>query len=113
MIDALEIPVSLDVPLYTQRVTLDGKEFLMRFDWNARDSRWRFDLGTIDEVWLACGVKIVCNVPLLRKFTSEAMPSGILIAVDFSPQGGESPVFADLGRRVKLMYYPVGSISLP
>ena len=110
-IDPVEIPIALDTPLYTERVILDGREYLLRFDWNEREKRWRLDIGNIQEEWLAVGIKIVADFPLLRRFRSEAMPPGQLIAKDFSPQGGESPAFLDLGRRVRLIYYPVGSLD--
>jgi hypothetical protein len=107
----LEIPIALDTPLYTERVVLDGREYLFRFDWNGRESRWRFDIGTVEEVWLARGIKVLCGFPLLRRFTAETFPAGDLIAVDFSPdiETGEAPTFYELGRRVRLFYFPVDS----
>lgn len=108
--DPLEIPIALDTPLYTERVTLDGREYLFRFDWNGRENRWYFSIGTVQpEAWLARGIKIVAEFPLTRRFTSEAMPPGSIIAHDFSNQKGEPPAFQDLGRRVRLFYYPKGT----
>lgn len=102
----LEIPIAVDVPLYTERVTLDGKEYLLRFDWNGREGRWYLDIGTVSEVWILRGLKLVANWPLLRKSVDPRKPPGSLMAVDFSDSGGEPPDFYDLGRRVKLLYFP-------
>lgn len=103
--DPLEIPVSVDVPLYQIRTTLDGSEYLFRFDWNGREGRWYFSLADINESWIVTGVKIVCNWPLLRRVTDKRRPPGELMATDFTSTG-EPPGFVDLGRRVKLLYFP-------
>lgn len=105
--DPVEIPVSLDIPLYTERVTLDGKEYLFRFDWNGREGRWYLDIGDIDENWIVTGIKIIANWPLLRRLVDPRKPPGDLLAVDYSALGGEPPALTDLGRRVKLIYFPV------
>lgn len=101
----VEIPVSKDVPNYTQRVTLDGREYLLGFDWNDREQRWYLSISTVDETPLAMGIKVIANWPLLRKFTDDRLPPGVLMAADLSPEGGEPPGFSDLGRRVKLHYF--------
>lgn len=107
--DPVEVPVSLDVPLYTERVTLDGQEYLFRFNWNGREGRWYLDLGDVSENWIVVGIKIVCNWPLFRRQVDSRMPPGVLLAVDYSNLGGEPPSLPDLGRRVKLIYFPVTS----
>lgn len=109
MIDPIEIPTPVDVPLYTFRVTLDGVEYLFKLDWNDRENRWYLGLYTADEIPLAVGIKVVANWPLLRRFTGTNMPPGILIAADMSAERGESPEYADLGTRVKLLYHPVNA----
>lgn len=102
----IEIPVATDTPLYTERVTLDGVEYLFKFDWNDRENRWYLSLFAVDETPLAAGIKVVANWPLLRRFTGENMPPGVLVAVDLSAERGESPTYTELGIRVKLLYYP-------
>ena len=109
MTDPIEIPLSSDTPLYTIRVTLDGQEYIFKFDWNERENRWYFSLFTIDEKPLATGIKLVANWPLLRRFTSGDMPPGILIAGDFSPLQGEAPTYAELGVRVRFLYFPANA----
>lgn len=106
MADPIEIPVAFDTPLYTERVTLDGKEYLFKFDWNDRENRWYMGLFSVTGDPLATGIKVVANWPLLRKLAGDTVPPGVLIATDLSPQDGESPTYAELGTRVKLLYYP-------
>lgn len=103
----LEIPVSVDTPLYTQRTTLDGREYILAFDWNGRENRWYLSILDVSGEPLANGIKLVANWPLLRRFTDPRLPTGVLMAIDYSPSSGEPPAFGDLGRRVKLSYYPV------
>jgi hypothetical protein len=104
--DPIEIPVAFDTPLYTERVTLDGVEYLLKFDWNDRENRWYLGLFSVTGSPLATGIKIVANWPLLRKIRGENMPPGVLSAVDLSPLNGESPTYSELGARVKLVYRP-------
>lgn len=106
MADPIEIPVALDTPLYVERTTLDGREFQLRFDYNGREDRWYLDIITVDGQNLAMGIKLVANWPLLRRFTDPRLPQGNLMAIDFSPLQGQSPGFADMGRRVLLTYFP-------
>lgn len=108
MADPIEIPVALDTPLYTQRTTLDGREYQLRFDYNGREDRWYLDILTVDGQKLVTGIKLIGNWPLLRRFTDPRLPPGNLVAVDFSPLEGEPPGFAELGRRVLLTYFPKG-----
>lgn len=109
MNDPIEIPVATDTPLYSERVTLDGSEYIFAFDWNDREGRWYLSISTVDGLPLALGIKLVANWPLLRRFTDSRLPPGHLIAADISSQAGESPAYAELGARVKLMYFPVTS----
>lgn len=106
MMKPVEVPVQIDTPLYVERVTLDGKDYLLRFDWSGRENRWFLDLGTVDEIWLRKGVKIIANWPLFRTLIDARKPPGQLFAIDLSAPTGDPPEFADLGRRVKLFYFP-------
>ncbi len=104
--DPIEVPLAFDTPLYTIRVTLDGVEYILKFDWNDRENRWYMGFFSIDEDPLAVGIKVVANWPLLRRFTDDRLPPGELFATDLSPMLGESPTYSELGTRVRLMYYP-------
>lgn len=102
----IEIPVAVDTPLYTERVTLDGQEYVLKLDWNDRENRWYLSIYAIDLTPLATGIKVVANWPLLRRFTNAGIPPGVLVATDLSPMGGESPTYSELGARVRLTYFP-------
>lgn len=106
LLDAIEIPVSLDTPLYTERVILDGREYVLRFDWNGREGRWYLGLETAEGSPLYRGIKIVADWPLFRRLVSPEAPIGMIVARDITGRG-EAPGFGDLGRRVKLYYYPI------
>jgi hypothetical protein len=106
MNEPIEIPIPSDVPLFSERITLRGVEYLFQFDWNDRAQRWSLSIFTVDEQPLATGIRIVANWPLLRRFTDPRLPRGTLIAADLSPSQGESPTYLDLGTRVRLMFIP-------
>lgn len=106
MSDPIEIPVFADTPLYRFRVTLDGQDYIFRFDWNARADRWYLDIGTINEEWIVRGIKLIADWPLLRRVSDSRRPPGNLMAIDLSPLNGEPPVLSDFGMRVKLIYIP-------
>jgi hypothetical protein len=108
MADPVEIPVALDTPLYTQRVTLDGREYQLRFDFAEREDRWYLSILDVTGNMLASGIKLVGDWPLVRTHLNPALPQGLLIAADFSPLEGAPPGFSDLGRRVLLVYIPKG-----
>jgi hypothetical protein len=106
--DPLEIPLALDTPLYEQRVTLDGIPFLFLVDYNGREDRWYLSLFTQDRVPLASGIKLVANQFILRRHRGrEGFPPGDLMTADYSDQRGASPGFQELGRRVRLLYFPL------
>lgn len=102
----IEIPLPLDTPLFTMRTTLDGTEYLFELDYCEREFRWYLSIFDTSGNALATGVKLIADWPLLHQYVNPALPKGILMSVDDSPQGGEPPDFQALGRRVKLYYYP-------
>lgn len=106
MSEPLEIVLFPGEPLYSMRVVLDGKEYVLRFDWNGRESRWYFSIGFLDGSWLRTGIKFIANWPFLRNLADTRKPPGLLIAIDLSPSNGEPPGLLDIGERVKLFYYP-------
>ena len=59
------------------RVVLDGKEYLIRFTYNATGDYWTFGLYEIDETPLVLGVKIVPNFPLTYFYSKKTLPNGV------------------------------------
>lgn len=112
MSEPIEIPLANAVPLWVQRTTLDEREYLFRFDWNGRENRWAMSLSTITGDEVCRGIKLVANWSILRRFRwNPVCPQGLLVAQDFSPQGGEPPGFYDLGKRVRLVYFPPDQVE--
>lgn len=99
-------------PFYTMTTVLDGTDYLFEFRHNQREDCWYFSISLTDGTLLVAGVKVVCDRPLLRRFTNVRLPPGILLAfantTDKSP-----PKLADLGqdRRVTLIYYAKAEVD--
>lgn len=104
-----EIPVQLDNPNYEQRTRLGGKDFLLRFRYQARDCRWYLRIMDADGVSILGDTRIVANIPLLFLVTDTRRPVGEIVCFDM-PSIGETeetardPGLSDLGRRHKLFY---------
>lgn len=104
------IPLFAEVPLYTERVALDGVEYIFRFDWNNREQRWYMGIKDTDEAPLVSGVKLVSETPLTftQKYVA-GLPQGEFLLLDFET-GGVPPGFSDIGQRVELWYYSEGEL---
>ncbi len=101
----LIIPVFPSEPLYQERVRLEDRDYIFRFDWSNREQRFYVSLFDQDEQPLLRGLKIVANWDLLSLHHANlAVPPGQLIPMDLE-QGGVPPTFDDFGTRVRLFYY--------
>lgn len=109
---AYRIPTSTDptFPSYTQRTTLDGREYVLGFDWNARDLSWYFSISDEDGAPILVGRKIVLDYPLLDRLVDDRAPPGAIVALDLSGRN-EPPQLDDLGTRVILYYYDAASLA--
>lgn len=92
-------------PFYTQTTNFEGTDYLLEFRFNQRESDWRMSISQQDGTLLA-SFKIVCSMPMLRRFTDPRLPPGELIAVsntnDISPPGLND---FGLNQRVTLTYF--------
>jgi len=92
-------------PFYTQTTALDGVEYVLEFRYNQREDAWYFSISLPNGTLLAAGIKVICNIPLLRKWVDTRLPKGTLAALsktkDTSPPG-----LNELGEdaRVTLVY---------
>lgn len=103
--DPVELPTFVDTPLFTQRVTLNGIGYVLRFDYSGREDRWYLSLLKADGVtYLRRGIKIVANWNTFRLCRLDGRPAGALFFSDVRDVNAEAPSFRDLGRRV-VMYY--------
>lgn len=107
--DPKQIQLFPDTPLYTMRATLNGREFTLRFDYAQREDRWYLSLYDASGAAIRKGIKITSNASSLRLARFDARtPTGLLTFSDVTALtggAGEPPGFADLGRRVSLLYF--------
>jgi hypothetical protein len=97
------IPTSQTDTVYRQVTLLDGREYVLAFDWSARESEWYLSIFDQDENPLALGIKVVVGLPLLYRETNPALPPGLLAAIDLA-RGDLDPAVDDFGTRVLLLY---------
>lgn len=105
----LLITVLVDTPLFTERVLLNGQNYTLRFDYSEREGRFYLDILDDSGDAIVCGIKLVENWELLRKVSDSRRPPGELYAWDSTRTG--PPDLRDLGRRVRLIYYPTVDVS--
>lgn len=101
---AFLIPVpNLGVPLWEERVTLNGTEFLILFDWHDREQRWYITISDAQGNVITAGIKLVPGWPLYNRETLPQAPKGNFVIAD--PQN-LPPALADFGQRSLLLFYP-------
>jgi hypothetical protein len=105
-----EIPTTRGLPAYTQRTTLDGREYSLEFRWNERDGAWYMHLADAEGQHIRSGIRIVCRWPLLRRITDPRRPPGSIVAIG-SSGNDTTPGFNDLGARVKLLYLDAAELA--
>lgn len=86
----LRIPTTND-PFSVQRTDLEGKEYVLLFDYSQREGVWYLTIKDVTETPLASGIKLVCNWPLTYRLPNPGLPPGDLIVIskttDDSPPG--------------------------
>ena len=99
------VPVFPGEPLYTERVRLEDRDYVLRVDWNGREDRFYLGIYDTEDQPLLTGIKVIANWDFLSRSAWNAeLPPGSLIAIDLE-QGGEPPTYQDFGTRVRLFYY--------
>lgn len=93
------------VPFFSQRVVLDGVEYILDIEWNQRKG-WFFSLAdAATEEPLITGKRMVVDWPLLYGCTDERKPPGVLMLIDASGQS-RSAGYDDLDERCLIAYIP-------
>lgn len=105
----LVIPTSTD-PLFSQVTTLAGRDYILTFAWNLRESAWYLDIADQDGVVLAASLKLTVNYPLLARRTDPRLPAGVIYPLDRSGAGID-PGLDDLGTRVVLMFIELSDLA--
>lgn len=103
------IPLPVDAPLFTQKVTLTGSDYVLRFDYSGRQDCWYCGLYDATRQPIKVGMKVVCGWDVLRTCALSSRPPGQLLFFSTKTSatpGAEqpTPTFADLGRSVLLLY---------
>lgn len=90
---------------WTQRTTLDGRDYQLAFYWEQRDGHWYLSLADQDGVQIKSGIKLVGGEwPLLgAALLDSRRPPGELYILDLQ-SGGLDPGFDDLGGAYVLAY---------
>lgn len=86
-----------------QRATLDGRDYVLRFDWNQRDGHWFLGIYDPNGAPIITGIKLVSNCRLLGARTETLRPPGELLVLDLQTPVVD-PGFVDLGARHALVY---------
>lgn len=99
------VPVFRGEPLYNERVRLEGRDYIFKFDYAGREDRIYMSIFDQDGVELLTGVKVIANWALTsRHLFNAGLPPGTLIPIDLE-QDGTPPTLSDFGTRVRLFYY--------
>jgi hypothetical protein len=107
------IPNIPDTAYSRQRTRLDGRDYVLEFAYNEREDRWYLTILDDEETPLVCGLKLVTNFPLLRRYKANPdVPPGELMAIDLTGNRAP-PSFAELGegRRVELTYFEAATLQ--
>jgi hypothetical protein len=108
----IAIPTA-DAPFYTQKTLLDGRDFILSFQYNQREDRIYLSIYDDESVLLIGGLKVLANYPLLfRHHYNTALPPGELIAIATTGDGSP-PGLGELGegKRCQLVYFDAAWIA--
>lgn len=103
---SVTIPLTNTPSNYDQQIALDGAEYTLSLDWNARANVWMLTMRTIDGDPVINGHPLVVNRPVLRSIPRSPgiRPPGELILVRV--QTGDDIEVDDLGTdEVRLVYF--------
>jgi hypothetical protein len=104
----IAIPTLTDgTPHYSQRVQLEGNDYVFTFRFGERRNAWVFDLATLDGVGILTGQLVTVYNDWLRRASMPERPPGVLWAMNLQRPEGDPralPGLYDLGDRC-VMYY--------
>lgn len=91
MAELYEIKINPVDASFQIRTELDDVQYVMRFRWNTRSSKWVFSILDSEQTPLAMGLYLNVNADLLGAFNAdERFPSGPLFLWDKNQLGGEA-----------------------
>jgi hypothetical protein len=92
--------------LWSELVTLDGRDYLLTFRWSQRMGRWSLDVADQDGAPIVAGQVLAPGFGVLRGSIDTRRPVGDLVLLDTGASSGPiaDPTFASLGARHLLLY---------
>ncbi len=103
MADILRIPVTPDEPSFKIRIALEGRDYVLAFDFNTRMKRWSIGFFDAEENAIVIGITLNVDSSLLRLYVDDRLPPGEMILFDTSEKHVECGR-DDLGKRCELLY---------
>lgn len=106
-----EIPVRPSLAEQELQIQIEGRQYTLAFHWIGREEKWYLDV--LDDVGASVylQIAIVLNFPLGVRCVDARFWPGLLMAVD-TGGGNLEPGLADLGDRVRLVYFDAASLPL-
>lgn len=92
-------------PHFSIRHTLDGREYVIDFEWSEREAAWYVKLADQAGSPIVGATRIVADWPLWLNVNDDRKFTGALLARDVTGEGVD-PTLEDFGVRVLLCYVP-------
>lgn len=107
----LILPTFTNTSAYHYEITLDGRDYILRFAYDARFDTWHFDVLLIDETPLAQGVRIVAGIPLLKHHhdVENRLPPGAIVAIDLNRRSIDPG--REITERHRLIYFTAAELA--
>lgn len=107
---ASELPLKPGLYQQEAQVAIEGRTYVLDVRWSVREERFYLDVYDESREPVYTGIAVVLNFPLGVRCASSDFWPGILLAVDTTGENAE-PTLADLGDRVRLVYYSAAEIA--
>lgn len=110
----LEIPVSNEDPFFKQTTNLDGRDYILRFQYNQRMCCWYMSIFDEDDEPITVGRRLSEGVIIGRHVRDERMPPGQIMVIDMQSsrtEGPRDPGRYDLGTRHRLAYFTESELA--
>jgi len=113
MTSPILIPTTPGRAHYSQTTTLDGRAYVLEFDWIQRWQRWTLSVSTSAGVSLLRGAPLLCGVDLLAPHRWDLrLPPGSLGIFNAQNQGGDPDLTAlGIDQSFTLVYIPAAAVE--
>lgn len=104
-----EIPLTSELPNYTQETPLGGGVYQISPAWNGRSGTWYAALSRDGERLLA-GRRVLVDASLIGRFKDGRLPGGALVPLDLDASRVD-PGREDLGGRVTVVHITAEEVA--